>query len=88
MPLRSELWKGFIFADEVVLKMEYRIGALDLSMGKNRGDYQAIAVVGELQNNYWLIELDSLSDWVSTKGLTPGNYDEEIQYLKNEKGRH
>jgi predicted phage terminase large subunit-like protein len=56
MPLRSELWKGFIYTDEVVGKMEYRLGALDLSMGKNMGDYQAIAAVGELQKNYYLLD--------------------------------
>ncbi|KKM99168.1 hypothetical protein LCGC14_1150580, partial [marine sediment metagenome] len=29
----------------------------------------------DLYSNYWLIYLDSISDWIISKGLTPDNYD-------------
>ncbi|KKM14993.1 hypothetical protein LCGC14_1700530, partial [marine sediment metagenome] len=38
-------------------------------------DYLTNISYNELYSNYWVIYLDSLSDWILDKGLTPNEYD-------------
>jgi phage terminase large subunit-like protein len=64
MPLRSALWKYFDLSEEFVFGneqnktqgMKYRIATLDLSKGKKKSDWQALACVGWLNNNYYLLD--------------------------------
>lgn len=56
MPLRKDLWKYYPWTQEIVGKFPYRIGALDLSMGKKGSDFQAIVILGATKENYYLID--------------------------------
>lgn len=56
MPLRSDLWKPFDYSQELFESMNAKIGALDLSMGKKSADFQAIAILGRKERDYYLLD--------------------------------
>ena len=57
MPLRKSLWQFFDYSESTIDQVPIRIGALDLAMGRSKtGDYQAIAVVGNLGSDYFLLD--------------------------------
>ncbi len=56
MPLRKELWRTFIFTKELIHELPYKLAAIDLSMGKEGGDYQALCVLGATQKDYYLLD--------------------------------
>ncbi|MFW9969258.1 MAG: LamG domain-containing protein [Candidatus Odinarchaeota archaeon] len=55
---------------------EWHISSLNVYINySNDIDFLIGVDYNDLCSNYWLIYLDSLSDWVSSKGLTPDIYD-------------
>lgn len=76
MPLRKELWQYYPFTMEFVKKLPFRIGALDLSMGKSNGDYQAISVLGADKSNYYLLDAS-----LTRIDLLRGDNDESLAKL-------
>jgi len=56
MPLRKELWQYYDYHNDLIPKMDIRVGALDLAMGSVRGDYQGIAILGAKKQDIFLMD--------------------------------
>ncbi|KKM12631.1 hypothetical protein LCGC14_1719880, partial [marine sediment metagenome] len=76
--------------DHIGVSSDYKdhISSLDIYINKS-DDVELLSTVNysELDTNYWVISLSqSLSDWITTKSLSPDNWKkQEIQVLKGSK---